>query len=91
VFCLLVGSQHFQYDLLAHSPKGLVCGLSRDFVPALEGLYFSQLRGRLVVNWGDTAVIAIDVESSFFFFPPKEKKEKFQWGKPNGLPLYDTG
>jgi len=56
-----------------------------------------------MVNWGYTIVvaIAIDVESSllvflcvlvwWFFFPQKEKKEKFRWGRPNGLPVYDTG
>ena len=89
MFCILVGSQHFQYDLPVRGPKGLVSGLSKDFVSALEGLYLPQLRGRSVVNWGHAAVviIAIDVDSSFFFL---KKKKKFRW-RTNGLPLYDAG
>jgi len=57
-----------------------VCGLSKDIVSAREGLYSSQLRGRMMVNWGYLTVItiAIDVFFSslfiFFFFQKKRKK-----------------
>jgi len=76
--------------------QGHVCGLYKDFMSALEGICLPQLRGRAMVNWGYTALvtIVIDVDSSllvFLLFLEKEKKEKFLWGRPNRLTLYDTG
>jgi len=68
VFCLLVVSQHFQYDLLVHGPKGLVYGLSKDFVCTGRVILIPVKRGYRINSPSSYSVLCTTIISSFPIF-----------------------